>query len=178
MRSQYMFFHTCGHTGIGPLLQVSALQTDIYCTAISTDISVDRIQLYLPFRCPFCGDSQVHESVVPGSGVLAILASPHNRPFAAEWQILRVCDADEVASHDWDAAHGEGGMFRQMAWISKPWGRVQVSSREQVGSEGRRLETFTQVDDSWTQSLRDPVRSRLPGMLSELCASLKSRGRQ
>lgn len=79
-----------------------------------------------------------------------------------------MCNADEITSHDWEVARDEGGMFRHMAWIPKPCGRVYVSSSEEPGMGG------VKVESTWTQSLREPVRSRLPGMLSELSATLRS----
>ena len=53
-------------------------------------------------------------------------------------------------------AYGSDGVFQQLAWIPMPRGDV----------EG------VEVMESWRQRLREPVGSRLPGMLSKWNALL------
>jgi hypothetical protein len=175
MSHRYGFLHTCGHTGIGPIIRIDAIRTDINHIPIEPDGNLDTIQLRLPFRCPFCSHGQTYLTVEPGSGVLAIMTSRNNSPFADEWQILRVCKAEDVITRDWNIPHETGGMFHQMAWIPKPCGSVQVLTRGEEQGNGRwGLETMTKVACTWRQSIREPVKSRLPGMFSELSAALIS----
>lgn len=174
MSRRYNFLHTCGHVGIGPILRIHAHQRDVRNLSMSTGADLDTLQLRLLIPCPFCSDIEGRWSVKPGSGVLAVLKTPELRPFEVEWQILRVCVPEEINSHDWAAVNGKWEISRQMAWIPKPCGRVFASTRAEPGFGARGQETLTEVDCTWTQSLDTPVKSRLPGMLSELSAALSS----
>lgn len=72
-------------------------------------------------------------------------------------------------SRDWEAAQRAGGTFRQMAWIPKPCGQVHLSRVR------RRTRPVMGVTSGWSQSMTDPARSRIPGMLSQLNAAISSR---
>jgi hypothetical protein len=139
-----------------------------------SNANLGSIQLPLSSRCPFCADRQAYLNTEPGSGVLTVLVSTTSNPFPHEWRILRVCRADEVTSSDWDMVHGPGGLFRQMAWIPRPCGRVQVIGGEQrIQMQDRRGSGVRmEVSCTWRQPLKERVRSRLPGMFSELNAAL------
>ena len=174
MCRRYTFLHTCGHIGVGPLLHINAPYTDTYNISLAPCVDIEVIELPILFDCPFCSDRVLHEGLEDSLGVLAILAAPRNSPFAAGWRILHVRSADEVDSRDWQDAYGEGRFFNQMAWIPKPCGQVRFLGRAERGTRGRNLGRATEVECAWRQSLGESVRSRLPGMISELNAALIS----
>jgi hypothetical protein len=171
MSRQYSFLHICGHVGIGPILRLHAHERDIYNLPTYSEAERDTLRVPLLIPCPFCSGIEGRGNVQPGAGLIAVLASTAARPFEVEWQILRVCGPEEITSHDWNAAPGEWDIFRQMARIPKPCGRVFVRTLEGQGTAGVRLERRMEVECTWTQSLNTPVRSKLPGMLSELSAA-------
>lgn len=171
------FLHTCGHIGAGPPLHINAVYTDRYNLALSPCVGMEALELPISFNCPFCSDRGLREHVEDGLGVLAFLVASHNSPFASGWQITHVRSADEIDYRDWQDAYAQGGLFNQMAWIPKPCGHVQVPRRSGHRTTGHRSRSGTEVDCTWRQSLGEPVRSRLPGMISELSAALR-RGRQ
>jgi hypothetical protein len=182
MSKQYTFQHTCGHIGIGPLIRCPSTPSSTDATgrpSPPTGPALQSIQLSLSLPCPFCANTQAYQNVVTGAGLLAILerfvSIPNNDPFPYEWRILRVCTADEISTSDWYLAHGPEGRYRQMAWIPKPCGRLQVGALEEERWNGDMVRGRTRkVDCSWRQRWRegDAVRSRLPGMSSMLSKSL------
>jgi hypothetical protein len=189
MSKHYTFQHPCRHTAIGPLLRCSSTPSSTGAATpppTSSDAALQSINIFLPLPCPFCTNTQSYQNVLPGSGLLAILepsttssTTPSTNTFPYEWRVLRVCRADDVSAEDWYLAHGPDGCFRQMAWIPNPCGGLQVGAVE----EGRRngevvLVRMRRVDCSWRQmwGRGEVIRTRLPGMLSRLNASLMGDG--
>jgi hypothetical protein len=172
MDKHYTFQHTCGHTGIGPVICAPSDQGEVYHRPTASNTT----PLLLPFQCPFCTNNLPYLNVAPGDGLLAILESTQNNPFPYEWRILRVCRAHEILPGDWYLAHGPGGRYRQMAWIPRPCGAVRaIDGLEEVRRrEGILSGMAMQIDCSWWQPFGEPTRSRLAGMLSELNACLFS----
>lgn len=82
-----------------------------------------------------------------------------------------------MTPRDWDIGYRAGGEFQQMAWIPKPCGQVQFVNpawRWRMGI--LEPEMTTEVKCRWRQTLGEDMGSRLPGMFSELSATLTSRG--
>jgi hypothetical protein len=171
MERQYIFIHKCGHTGLGPNVPVNGESAHQTYAALGEGLDV--IRLPLPFRCPFCTGSCCTMNIQEGSGVLAILTSTQGDPFPNSWRVLRVCRAEQVTSPNWALAHEPGAIYRQIAWIPRPCGVADdVGGVEGLGRRDRReVGRVAEVRCSWKQPLRELVRSRLAGMLSELNAS-------
>jgi len=173
MSKQYAFLHTCGHTGIGPIIRHLSSRAQTIGPSTAIDEKFDIIQLQLPLECPFC-ETGLH--VEPGGGVLTILTPKNESLFASEWRILKICRPEDIEVRDWVIAHEPGGVFRQMAWIPKPCGEVRTIRNLQGIGRHRRGETGIgrAVSCAWKQNLSEPLGSRLAGMVSELTSSLLS----
>lgn len=176
MHPRYNFLHSCGHIGIGPVIRFNTPQWSFNQLSSAQDTDIETLQLHLFFQCPFCSNRQAFLNIEPGSGLLAMLGSS-NSFFADTWQIIRVCKGEEVTPRDWDIGYRAAGGFQQMAWIPKPCGQVQYVNPVWRWRTGLlESEMTTELNCTWRQSLGDDISSRLPGMFSELRATLTSRG--
>jgi hypothetical protein len=156
MSFQYNFTHTCGHTGIGPLM------------AHSTPLPTNIIPLTLPFACPFC--LTPNHTVPEGSGLLCILP-PTYPPYT--WHILRSCNRSDISPNEWGLCMPPGGGFRQIAWIPRPVGEVRANG----GVEGRDgvVGVVTGVRSVRRERLcNGKVVSQLPGLASQLGAVVRA----
>ena len=140
MTFQYRFTHTCGHPGIGPIVnQHQRQQTSPQPSSSFPTTDLLTIPLPLPFTCPFCTPSTSNflPSTPLGSGLLTLLNSTPTSPFPTGWTVLKACKFEEVEPEDWIPAFEGGardGRFRQMAWIAQPCG--EVAMRLQGQEEG------------------------------------------
>jgi len=186
MSKHYRFHHTCGHIGIGPLIRTIGPSGVTDPMSIHSSHMVESINMSLSIRCPFCANNQPYLQVTAGDGLLAILdfstAVSDGRFFNCtfEWRILRVCQASDISSSDWYLAHAPGQHYRQMAWIPKPCGAVKVDRSDEVEDVNGFNGLMRQVDCSWRQTwhrsqlVEEGIRSRIPGMWSNLKASMMS----
>lgn len=176
MSRQYKFIHTCGHTGIWPIIrpQITNLATSQDLPTWEINPGREIISLSLNFRCPFCTPDISYLEVSPGSGVLVILESTSTDTFPNTWRVLRTCNAEQIISRDWDPVQEQGEHYRQMAWIPRPCGEIEVS---QLGLEERwEAAVTTKVTCRWRRTAGDLIEcGMLAGMLSELNAALVSR---
>ena len=188
MSKHYRFKHNCGHIGIGPLIRAAASGYSTNQESVPSNQAVPSISLPLPIRCPFCADSQPYLNVAEGDGLLAILeallqcpynsaslSSPSNSVPSSviKWRILRICAASEILPSDWSLAHAPGQRYRQMAWIPKPCGTVRLGTSDNFEGSGW-IDSRRELHRSCRQHSRvgGGIKSRLPGMWSNLKASL------
>jgi hypothetical protein len=176
MSLHYRFFHTCGHTGIGPLIYSDPNHTHPHPRTPDNheNAMLTTIQLTLQFSCPFCltSTSTITLEVPPGQGILTILSPT----FPWMWSVVRACKYEDITPQDWAYSMDDNGCFRQMAWIPKPCGEVRVTGGlEEVrrgGTVPRGVET--QIAYAWRQRADEKVGSRFAGMLSQLNAAVLS----
>lgn len=75
MDVQHTYTHTCHHIAHGPILSNPLIYLPL-TTHTRSLLSLPKINLKIPFRCPFCEDPGLHDTVPAGKGVLVIMSSP------------------------------------------------------------------------------------------------------
>jgi len=85
------------------------------------------------------------------------------------WDVLRVCNAEELGGWDWETGKGGNGGWRQMAWIPLPCGEVILVGGEGDGDERRReVGSVWKERVGWGEGQERGIRSRFAGMMSKL----------
>jgi hypothetical protein len=173
----YKFSHTCGHTGIGPLISSKGGFQQPHSLEIPSPEKLTIIHLRLPFPCPFCPASNCSSwtrisEVSLDQGILTIISPTY--PWS--WIVMRSCKYEDVTPQDWAHSTSENSGYRQMAWIPRPCGEVRVAeSLEEVVRDGQAVARMTTgVASAWRQRADEPVESRFAGLLSQFNAAILS----
>ncbi|KAF7923818.1 uncharacterized protein EAE98_007636 [Botrytis deweyae] len=74
MDIQNTYTHSCHHIAHGPVLSNPLIYLPL-TTHTRSLLSPQKLNLKVPFRCPFCEDPDLHDTVPAGKGVLVIMSS-------------------------------------------------------------------------------------------------------
>jgi hypothetical protein len=197
MAYRYLFIQTCGHTGTGPILHSNSQQQRP--SERPTASSTNMIYIYMPFECPFCSPrpGASNGDIPQGSGVLCVLTSTPQATASStalsrslSWTPIKSCLFSQINVDEWLVCKASSGTtalqdpYRHVAYIPKPWGRVQILDCE-AGSGEQSLETgpVIRVKCAWRQrtgmgggelsaNIKMGEEGRFPGLVSQLNATV------